>query len=71
MQYVLYINFIYLPQNIILELVRIGSSDVERSMRDYYEELYIGETDENHNFFKNNVLRQSPFINCKNDYALS
>jgi len=53
-----------------MELVQIGLSEVERSMRDYYEELYISNPDSEHSFFKNSVLRKSPFSNCENDYAL-
>jgi len=53
-----------------MKLVHIGVSDVERSMRDYYEELYVSNPDSGHAFFKNNILRKSPFSNCENDYAL-
>lgn len=60
-----------LPEEVIKKVATIGSMDVERDMRDYYEKLYIVEPDSNHQYFKTNILAKSPLSGLKNDYALS
>lgn len=57
-----------LPENAIREAVTIGSMDVERSMRDYYEKLYIQKTDSGHEYFKSNILAKSLL---KTNYQIS
>lgn len=60
-----------LPGNVIREAVNIGSMDVERIMRDNYENLYIQTPDSGHNYFKFIIPAKSPLSGFYKDYSLS
>lgn len=57
------------PPFILDTINEYGSSEVERQMRTYYEQLYIQNTDTGHDYFKNNILRRDAIP--KDDVALS
>lgn len=60
------------PDHIIWDVQRCGSPIVEYEMRTYFEQLYITNTDDNHEYFKNSLLNNAKFITAyKNDFALS
>jgi len=54
--------------NVIDKMCDIGVGNVERELRNYYENLYIKYKDESHSFFVNNILPQS--FTYDNDVAL-
>lgn len=54
--------------NVIDKMCDIGVGNVERELRNYYENLYIKYKDESHSYFDNNILPQS--FTYDNDVAL-
>jgi len=47
------------PRHVIQIMQKIGSSDVERDMRAYYERMYILSKDSGHLYYVNNILPKS------------
>lgn len=60
------------PEHIIFNVQHFDSPRLERDMRTYFEDLYINNHDDGHDYFKNTVLADSSLVtDSQNDVALS